>query len=128
MLVGEAGQPYDILDTECPSRVVFNRIGDRWSMLVFSALDGQVLRFTQLKHRVGGVTSKVLTETLRALEFDGLVAREVFAEVPPRVEYRLTPLGNSLQEPVRAIRAWAEHHVADVYDARERHEALTHTR
>lgn len=121
MLTGQTDKPFDVLDPECPARVVFNRIGERWSLLVFSALDGHVLRFTQLKQRVGVVTPKVLTDTLRALEADGLVAREVFAEVPPRVEYRLTPLGESLQEPIRAVREWAERHAQDVFEARELH-------
>lgn len=111
--------PYDVFDPACPSRIVLNRIGDRWSIFVFAALDGNVLRFTQLKERIGGITPKVLTETLRALENDGLVTREVFAEVPPRVEYRLTELGRSLLGPIRGIRAWAERHVPDVLEARE---------
>ena len=113
-------QCYDALSPTCPSRIILNRIGDRWTIYVIMALSNEVLRFTELKNRIGVVTPKVLTETLRALESDGLVAREVFAEVPPRVEYRLTELGISLLEPISAIRAWAEQHVPEVLEARER--------
>ena len=80
----------DVLRPDCPSRVVMQRIGERWSMFVILALADGPLRFTALKARVGVVTSKVLTETLRALETDGLIARQAYAESPPRVEYELT--------------------------------------
>lgn len=111
---------FDVLSLDCPSRLILQRIGDRWSIFVIAALSKEVLRFTQLKQRIGGITPKVLTETLRALETDGLVAREGFAEMPPRVEYRLTPLGRSLLGPIGAVRAWAETHVGEVLEARER--------
>lgn len=111
----------DVLDPDCPSRVVFGRIGERWSMFVILALAGRTLRFTQLRSRVGVVTPKVLTETLRALEADGLVERRAFADSPPRVEYSLTPLGASLLEPIQAMRIWAEAHVPEVLASRERH-------
>jgi DNA-binding HxlR family transcriptional regulator len=111
----------DVLDPDCPSRVVFGRIGERWSMFVILALADRTLRFTQLRTRVGVVTPKVLTETLRALEADGLVERRAYADSPPRVEYSLTPLGASLLEPIRAMRVWAEAHVPEVLASRERH-------
>lgn len=109
----------DVMSPDCPSRVVFARIGERWTMLVILALADGPLRFTALKHRVGVVTAKVLTETLRALEADGLVSRRVYAESPPRVEYTLTPLGESLLEPIATMRVWAERHVPEVLAARE---------
>lgn len=111
---------FDVFAVDCPSRVILQRIGDRWSMFVIAALSARPLRFTQLKNHIGGITPKVLTETLRALETDGLVARRAFAEMPPRVEYRLTPLGLSLLEPINAVRAWAERNVAQVLAARAR--------
>ena len=117
---GEVG-PLDVLDPDCPSRIVFGRIGERWSMFVILALEGGTMRFTQLRAKVGVVTPKVLTETLRALEADGLVERRAYADSPPRVEYSLTPLGRSLLEPMRAMRAWAEAHVPEVLASRERH-------
>lgn len=112
--------PMDVLRPDCPSRVVLQRIGERWSMFVILALTDGPLRFTALKARVGVVTSKVLTETLRALEADGLVSRRAYAESPPRVEYALTSLGESLLEPIAAMRAWAERHVPEVLASRER--------
>lgn len=115
---------FDVLAPDCPSRVVLQRIGDRWTMFVILALSTEVLRFTELKRRIGGVTPKVLTETLRALQADGLIEREVFAEAPPRVEYRLTDLGRSLLVPLLTVRAWAEANVPAVLAARDRAEAL----
>lgn len=110
----------DVLSPDCPSRVVFGRIGERWTMFVILALESGPMRFTALKARVGVVTPKVLTETLRALEGDGLVSRRAFDESPPRVEYALTPLGRSLLEPIAAMRAWAEAHVPEVLASRDR--------
>ncbi|RXZ48908.1 transcriptional regulator [Agromyces fucosus] len=110
----------DVLSPDCPSRVVFGRIGERWTMFVILALEPGPMRFTALKARVGVVTPKVLTETLRALEGDGLVSRRAFDESPPRVEYALTPLGRSLLEPIAAMRAWAEAHVPEVLASRDR--------
>ena len=111
----------DVLRPDCPSRVVMQRIGERWSMFVILALADGPLRFTALKAKVGVVTPKVLTETLRALEGDGLVSRQAYAESPPRVEYELTPLGASLLVPLEGMRAWAEAHVPEVLASRERH-------
>ncbi|MCT9931104.1 helix-turn-helix transcriptional regulator [Planotetraspora sp. A-T 1434] len=115
---------YDVLSVDCPSRMILNRIGDRWTLLIIVALSREVLRFSQLRARVGGATPKVLTQTLRALERDGLVSREVFPVVPPRVEYRLTELGRSLLEPIAAVKKWAETHVEEVLEARERADAM----
>lgn len=108
----------DAYDPNCPTRVVLDRVGDKWTVLVIGALAGGPLRFTVLRKAVGGVTAKVLTQTLRAIEHDGLVTRTVHAEVPPRVEYALTPLGHSLLEPVGALRGWAEEHLHEILAAR----------
>ncbi len=115
----------DTYDKDCPSRVVLDRVGDKWTVLVIGALAGGSLRFTELRDAVGGVTAKVLTQTLRTLERDGLLTRTVHPEVPPRVEYALTPLGRSLLEPVAALRNWAEDHVGLILAARAAHEART---
>lgn len=109
---------YDVLASACPTRQVVNRIGDRWTLLVLFALDGTTLRFQELRRAVDGVSQKMLTQTLRALERDGLVRRRVYAEVPPRVEYSLTPLGASLAEVVAAVRVWAYGHMEEVEEAR----------
>ncbi|MGW4797125.1 winged helix-turn-helix transcriptional regulator [Nonomuraea sp. NPDC004297] len=110
----------DVFDPNCPTRVVLDRIGDKWSALVLLCLDGGPMRFTQLRTRIGGVTPKVLTQTLRAMEQDGLVTREVFAEVPPRVEYELTTLGRSLHGPISVVADWAEQNVAEIMRCREK--------
>lgn len=113
----------DVLDPACPSRMVLTRLGDRWTLLIVIALSLGVHRFSELRDRIGGVTPKVLTQTLRGLEKDGLVERTVYAVVPPKVEYRLTDLGRSLLEPIAAVKDWAERHADDVLEARERAEA-----
>jgi DNA-binding HxlR family transcriptional regulator len=109
---------YDVLAEACPTRQVVNRIGDRWSLLVLYALEGGTLRFQELRRTVEGVSQKMLTQTLRLLERDGLVRREVFASVPPRVEYSLTPLGHSLSGRIAAIREWAYMNMSDIESAR----------
>ena len=110
----------------CPSRELLDRIGDKWSVLIIGELaDHAPHRFAQIRDRIGGVSDKMLTQTLRNLEQDGLIEREVFAEVPPRVQYQLTPLGRTLQEPIRALRDWSVAHTDDVLNARERRASAT---
>lgn len=108
------------MNPKCPSRTVLKRIGERWTPMIVEALSEGPLRFTALRERIGGVTPKVLTQSLRSLEQDGLLTRTVFAQVPPRVEYELTDLGRSLLVPMRANRAWAEAHVDEILAARAR--------
>ena len=110
----------NVLDPNCPSRVVLDRIAEKWTGLVILALGDNTLRFGELREHVGGVAPKVLTQTLRALERDGLLTRRVYAEVPPRVEYTLTPLGRSLGKPLAIVQDWAERNVSKVLAARER--------
>lgn len=112
--------PGDVLDRECPSRLVIGRLGNKWTMLIVIALSSGVHRFSELRDRIGEVTPKVLTQSLRALERDGIVERTVYAVVPPKVEYRLTDLGQSLLEPIAAVKAWAESNYGAVLDARSR--------
>jgi DNA-binding HxlR family transcriptional regulator len=109
----------DAFDPECPTRVVLDRVGDKWTVLIVDILDGGPKRFNEVRLAIGGITPKVLTSTLRSLVADGLVDRTVYAEVPPRVEYSLTDLGRSLQEPVAALRRWAEANVAAITDNRD---------
>jgi DNA-binding HxlR family transcriptional regulator len=114
---------YDPLKAACPTRQVLNRISDRWSMLVILALEDGTMRFSELRRRVEGVTQKMLTQTLRALERDGLVEREAIPTVPVTVRYTLTPLGHSLAAAAATIRSWACQHIDDVERARERFDA-----
>ncbi len=110
----------NVLDPDCPSRLVLDRVAEKWTGLVILALSDGTLRFGELRERIGGVAPKVLTQTLRNLERDGLVTRTVHAEVPPRVEYALTELGASLRTPLAAIQEWAEANVSAVLANRER--------
>lgn len=117
------GTAHDLLAARCPSRDVLTRVGARWVPTVLTALDAGSLRFTELKKVVEGVTAKALTETLRALEHDGIVERvETPAATPPRVDYSLTPLGRSLLEALDPVREWAERHVGEIAEARRRYE------
>lgn len=108
--------PYD---GECPTRKILDRIGDKWSVLIIGLLAGGTKRFSELQRQIGGISQKMLAQTLRTLERDGLVRRTVYAEVPPRVEYMLTPLGATLYEPIDALRRWTEGHIGEVLAAQQ---------
>ena len=98
---------WDPYQRDCPSRRLLDRIGDRWTVLVVGALDGRPRRFTEIATEVAGISQKMLTQTLRSLERDGFVTRTAYPVVPPHVEYELTELGRSLQDPLRALERWA---------------------
>ncbi len=115
-------RPADPYVAGCPSRQVLDRVGDRWTVLVLGALRDGPLRFTGLAREVGGICQKMLTQTLRGLERDGLVTRTVHATVPVRVDYELTGLGRTLLGPVAALEEWARRHMGDVLTARERYD------
>ena len=108
-------------------RSILDRVGDTWSLLVIGVLQDGPLRFTQLLRTVPGISRRMLTLTLRQLERDGLVARQAFAENPPRVEYRMTPLGFSIGEPVLALAIWVGVHRDQIVDNRERYDDLADT-
>ncbi|GGB29371.1 putative transcriptional regulator [Flexivirga endophytica] len=110
----------DGYDPECPTRVLLDRVGDKWTVLVIGVLADGPMRFTALRDRVGGVSGKVLTATLRALARDGLVTRTAYPTIPPRVDYELTDLGRSLQGPLDVIRDWSEQHIAAVIAHRDK--------
>jgi DNA-binding HxlR family transcriptional regulator len=110
-LVGEAVD-------ECPVRHLLDKIGDKWSMLVVLTLSGGPLRFSALRRGIPDISQKMLTQTLRELQRDGLVARTVFPTVPPAVEYRLTGLGESILEPFGHLVAWANRHQGQIEAAR----------
>jgi DNA-binding HxlR family transcriptional regulator len=112
--------PGNVFDPHCPyTRVILDQIGARWTVLVVLSLQDGALRFSELRRRIGGISPKVLTQTMRMLERDGIVARRVHAEVPPRVDYSLTRLGHSLEQPITAVRSWAETHVPNILAARD---------
>ena len=101
-------EPYDVLDENCPARHALDLIADKWTVLVIYALAKGTLRHGQLLRSIHGVSQKMLTQTLRRLEQDGLVHRHVHPVVPPMVEYSLSPLGSTLVEPLAALCQWAE--------------------
>lgn len=107
----------DVYNGNCPTRQVLDRIGDKWTVLVIGLLEGRPKRFSELQRSIIGISHKMLTQTLRNLERDGLVQRTLYPEVPPRVEYALTPLGETLCTPITAIRHWAEEHISAVTTA-----------
>jgi DNA-binding HxlR family transcriptional regulator len=113
----------DLFDRNCPSRQILDRIGDRWSTLVIMVLRHGPQRYSQLSTTIDGVSQKMLTQTLRGLERDGLITRTVYPVVPPHVEYALTDLGRSLLDAVRALESWAVDHIDDVLAARGNYDA-----
>lgn len=106
-----AAPRYDVFAPQCPTRVVLDRIADKWAVLILIRLGDEPLRFNQLRREVAGVSQKVLSQTLKNLERDGLVTRTVFATVPVTVEYAITPLGLTLKDTVHALARWAETHM-----------------
>ena len=115
---------FDILSPACPSRTVLRHVVDRWTPLVVMVLADGPSRFGELRSRIGGVTPKVLTQTLRSMERDGLVTRTQLPGVPPRVDYELTDLGRSLQSPIDALRTWIHTHSAQILAHRESYDAV----
>ncbi|MGQ4514559.1 winged helix-turn-helix transcriptional regulator [Streptomyces sp. DW26H14] len=117
---------WDPYERGCPSRDLLDQIGSKWAVLVLGELGKHgAARFTHLRQRLAGVSEKMLTQTLRTLERDGLVLRTVYPEVPVRVEYGLTALGETLREPLRALTEWSVRHVPEVLSAREDYDART---
>lgn len=104
----------------CPSRLLFDQIADKWSMMVLSVLDSGPLRFNAIKRLLEGVSQKSLTQCLRRLERNGLVSRRVIPLSPVAVEYETTELGRSLQDPFKALYGWTVGHFAAVESARAR--------
>jgi DNA-binding HxlR family transcriptional regulator len=109
---------------DCPIRQVLDRFGDKWSMLVVELLHHQGrLRFSEIGHHIGDISQKMLTVTLRSLEADGLIIREIFPEIPPRVEYELTKLGLSLVPHIESMTVWGKEHLATILNNRKVYES-----
>jgi DNA-binding HxlR family transcriptional regulator len=101
-------------------REVLNRVGDKWSVFVVALLGEGPRRFSELRRAIEGISQRMLTLTLRGLERDGLVTRTVYATIPPRVDYALTPLGQTLLVPVQVLASWADDHRSETQLARDR--------
>ena len=108
--------------SKCPTRVVLDRIADKWTVLVLGLLCQRPLRFNQLRREVDGLTQKMLSQTLKALERDGLVTRKAFPTVPVTVEYSITPLGATLSATVDELQRWARDHIGEVVKAQRRYD------
>ncbi|ADG08846.1 transcriptional regulator [Caulobacter segnis] len=107
-IVVNGGMRGNLMAAACPSREVLNHVTSRWGVLVLMALETRTLRFSQLKRQIGGVSERMLAQTLKHLESDGFVRRQAFEVVPPHVEYSLTPLGLEVAERVRGLADWIQ--------------------
>jgi DNA-binding HxlR family transcriptional regulator len=116
----------DIFKADCPTQRALETIADKWSVIVIYVLSRGTRRYSELQRMIGGVSQKMLTQTLRKLERDGLVERYVYPVVPPKVEYSLTPLGETLTELLKAVCKWAEAHLDELEEARVRYDEKIH--
>jgi DNA-binding HxlR family transcriptional regulator len=112
-------QIYNVYDSDCPTRAALALIAAKWTALIIGLLEDGPCRFSALRRGIGGISQKMLTQTLRELERNGIVSRTIFPEVPPHVEYELTALGHSLSKPIAAVRNWAEEHIREVSQAQQ---------
>jgi DNA-binding HxlR family transcriptional regulator len=113
----------DIFSANCPTQRVLETIADKWSVIVIYALSNDTKRYNELQRQIGGISQKMLTQTLRELERNGLVDRKVYPVVPPKVEYSLTPLGKTIREPLGALCKWASQYFQEMETARTRYDA-----
>src|SRR3954453_7457604 len=116
----QTSSPPSVLEPQCPSRLVLERIADKWTALVIQILAHGTMRYAELQRAIGDISQKMLTQTLRSLERDGLVQRTVHPVVPPKVEYSLTRLGRTLIEPLQGLCRWSEKHLAELQANRAR--------
>lgn len=116
---------YNAFLAECPTRQVMARVGDKWSGLTINALAGGPKRHSELMRVIAGASQKMLTQTLRALERDGLVSRSVVASVPVQVTYELTDLGRTLEPVLRALKNWSETHIEEILDSRAAYDEVS---
>jgi DNA-binding HxlR family transcriptional regulator len=116
---------WNVYDQYCPTRMALDRIADKWTVLIVGQLSTGVHRFGELRRVIDGISPKILTQKLRELERDGLITRKVYASIPPKVEYSLTPLGQTLIGLLDAIRIWAESHIETVLVAQSAYDQLS---
>jgi DNA-binding HxlR family transcriptional regulator len=109
-----------VLKPQCPSRIVLDRIADKWTALIIQVLANGTRRYAALQREIGGISQKMLTQTLRSLQRDGLVLRKAYSVTPPKVEYSLTRLGRTLIDPLHALCRWSERHLPELQANRTR--------
>jgi DNA-binding HxlR family transcriptional regulator len=114
---------WNTYSTDCPTRLVLDRIADKWAVLVLGLLGNGPVRFNRLRRQIEGISQKMLSQTLKSLERDGLVSRKVTPTVPVTVEYSITPLGETLSATVDSLRIWAETHMEKVLVAQRQYDA-----
>ncbi|WP_410626713.1 winged helix-turn-helix transcriptional regulator [Amycolatopsis sp. cmx-8-4] len=114
---------FDVYDRTCPARLVLEHVTSRWGVLALSALSERTYRFSELRKRIDGVSEKMLAQTLRTLERDGFVHREAYPQVPPRVEYSLTPRGHEAAELVTGLVTWVEDRMPAILEQHQLHDA-----
>lgn len=114
---------YNVYEDRCPTRMVLDRLADKWAVLVLDRLEDGPVRFNAIRREIKGISQKVLSQTLKRLERDGLITRTVYPTVPVTVEYALTPLGRTLTETVSALAHWAEHNMGAVLAAQAAYDA-----
>src|SRR5256712_12243565 len=119
----KTSSPPSLMEPQFPSRLVLERIADKWTALIIQILSKGTMRYSALQREIGGISQKMLTQTLRSLERDGLVERKVYPVVPPKVEYSLSKLGRTLIEPLRGLCRWSEKHLAELQANRARAKA-----
>jgi DNA-binding HxlR family transcriptional regulator len=119
----QAKLEFDAYLASCPSRQLLDRIADKWVALVVKSLSDGPKRYSEISHQLVGVSQKMLTQTLRSLERDGMLTRSVTPAVPVRVDYELTPLGQSLSGVLGQLKSWAEEHMPEVDRARAAYDA-----
>ena len=110
--------PADVFNAGCPARAVLDVLAEKWALLLVHRLARGPARTSELRRQIGGISEKMLIQTLRRLERNGFVARQAYPEVPPRVEYSLTPLGASLSGPITLLDRWVEQHLQDITAAK----------
>ena len=113
----------NVYSAQCPTRQILDRIGDKWAVLILLLLENEPARFNSLRRMIDGISQKMLSQTLKSLERDGLVRRHAIATVPVTVEYSITPLGRTLAKAVDPLRSWAERNMRDVLAAQRRYDS-----
>ena len=120
--VGEPPAPPDPYVQTCPTRLLLDRIGDKWTVLILGRICEQSMRFNRLRRGIEGLTRKMLSQTLKAMERDGLVTRTVLPTTPVSVEYAVTPLGRTLWATLEGLQRWARDHIGEVAQAQQRYD------
>jgi DNA-binding HxlR family transcriptional regulator len=124
-LEDDLAEQYNVYLKGCPARLVFDRLADKWSLLIVGILRQQPHRFNQLRREIGGISQKALSQTLQKLERDGLVNRQAFPTVPVTVEYSLTQLGQTLSTLIEPLVSWAETHIEEVLSSQHHYDGRT---